>query len=151
MFKPGHLEYSIFVHSFKILISSLQAGSDFPCPEINQDFQDMKAGSEHRRAFWTFSLVALLSQVILTNNLPLTSSQSWGDSLENWQLMWWAKNTQHSRSICQKEARAIHQRREGQTQRCCETFTNQSKTNWPLYLISFSPPRQASGHRAIEG
>lgn len=78
MFKPGHLEYSIFIHSFKILISTLHASSDFPCPEINQDFQDMKAGSKYRRAFWTFSLVALLSQVILTNNLPLTSSQPQG-------------------------------------------------------------------------
>lgn len=123
MFKPGHLEYSIFIHSFKILISTLQVGSDFPCPEINQDFQDMKADSKYRRAFWMFSLVALLSQVILTNNLPLTSSQSWGESLENWQLTWWEKNTQHSRLICQKEARAIHQRREGQN----------SKMLWNIY------------------
>jgi hypothetical protein len=38
MFKPGHLEYLIFMHSFKILISTLQSGSEFPYPEINQDF-----------------------------------------------------------------------------------------------------------------
>lgn len=114
MFKPGHLECLIFIHSFKILISTLQAGLDFPYPETNQDFRDMKAGSKHRRAFWIFSLVALLSQVIRTDNLTshLISFLE-GDSLKTWQLTWWEKNTQHSRSISQKEARVIHQRTEG--------------------------------------